>query len=107
VVPLAWAGDRGDKRLVLAGALALGAVTYVAFALVGSSVQFILVRALQGVAVTGTGLMSLALVGELAPESRRANYIGKASAFRFAAATPTRRESRATPSPDWRSTAAC
>jgi MFS family permease len=42
-------------------------VTYIAFALVGSSVQFILVRALQGVAVTGTGLMSLALVGELAP----------------------------------------
>jgi MFS family permease len=54
-------------RLTLAGSLVLGAVTYVAFALVGSSVQFILVRALQGVAVTGTGLMSLALVGELAP----------------------------------------
>jgi MFS family permease len=85
VIPLAWAGDRGDKRLVLAGCLALGAVVYVAFALVGSSVQFILVRALQGVAVTGTGLMSLALVGELAPETRRANYIGKANAFRFAA----------------------
>jgi MFS family permease len=29
--------------------------------------------------------MSLALVGELAPETRRANYIGKANAFRFAA----------------------
>jgi MFS family permease len=39
VIPLAWAGDRGDKRLVLAGSLALGAGTYVAFALVGSSIH--------------------------------------------------------------------
>jgi MFS family permease len=85
VVPLAWAGDRGDKRLVLAGCLGMAVVTYVAFSLVGSSVQFILVRALQGIAIAGTGLMSLALVGELAPDDRQANYIGKANAFRFAA----------------------
>jgi MFS family permease len=85
VVPLAWAGDRGDKRLVLVGCLALAAGVYVAFSVVGSSVQFILVRGLQGVAVTGTGLMSLALIGELAPPDQRANAIGKANSFRFAA----------------------
>jgi len=85
VVPLAWAGDRGDKRLVLAGCLGLAAVTYVAFALVGSSLQFVLVRALQGVAVTGTGLMSLALIGELAPADARATHIGRANAARFGA----------------------
>ena len=85
VVPFAWAGDRGDKRLVLAGCLALGIGVYAAFALVGSSLQFVLVRALQGVVVTGAGLMSLALVGELAPEDARANHIGKANAARFGA----------------------
>ncbi|USZ69012.1 MFS transporter [Halorussus salilacus] len=85
VVPLAWAGDRGDKRLVLAVCLALGVGVYVAFTLVGSSLQFVLVRGIQGVVVAGTSLLSLALVGELAPDDARANYIGKANAARFAA----------------------
>ncbi|ELZ60693.1 MULTISPECIES: MFS transporter [unclassified Haloferax] len=85
VVPLSWAGDRYDKRLVLAGTVGLGAVVYAAFPLVNSSLSFILARAAQGVAVTGAGLMSLALVGELAREGTRANHIGKANAARFAA----------------------
>lgn len=88
-VPMAWAGDRGDKRLVLAGCLGLGILSYVAFAFVSSadhsSIEFILVRALQGIAITGSGLMSLSLVGELAPADQRASYIGKANAWRFAA----------------------
>jgi len=85
VIPLAWAGDRGDKRLVLVGSLGLAALVYASFAVVGSSAQFVLARGLQGVAATGTGLMSLALVGELAPPERRANAIGKANSFRLAA----------------------
>ncbi|WP_435179773.1 MFS transporter [Halorussus sp. AFM4] len=88
-VPLAWAGDRGDKRFVLAGVLGLGVLSYVAFAFVSTpgagSWQFVVVRALQGVAVTGSGLMSLALIGELAPPDRRANAIGKANSWRLAA----------------------
>ncbi|WP_411963599.1 MFS transporter [Haloferax sp. YSMS24] len=85
VVPLSWAGDRYDKRLVLAGTVGLGAVVYALFPLVDSSLSFVVARAAQGVAVTGAGLMSLALVGELAREGTRANHIGKANAARFAA----------------------
>jgi MFS family permease len=85
VVPLAWAGDRFDKRLVLVGTLGLGTVAYALFPLVDSSLGFVLVRGLQGVAVTGAGLMSLALVGELAATGTRANHIGRANAARFAA----------------------
>jgi MFS family permease len=85
VVPLAWAGDRYDKRLVLLGLLAVGAVVYAGFALVASPGGFIAVRAMQGVVVTGAGLMSLSLVGQLADAGTRANHIGKANASRFAA----------------------
>ncbi|ELZ81515.1 multidrug resistance protein-like protein [Haloferax larsenii JCM 13917] len=85
VVPLAWAGDRYDKRLVLAGTVGVGAVVYAAFPLVDSSLSFVVARAAQGIAVTGAGLMSLALVGELASQGTRANHIGKANAARFAA----------------------
>ena len=46
---------------------------------------FIGVRALQGAAVTGSGLMTLALVGELADHGERANSIGKANSVRFLA----------------------
>ncbi|WP_276300505.1 MFS transporter [Halorussus lipolyticus] len=88
-IPLAWAGDRGDKRLVLVGVLGVSILSYIAFALVSNpsaeSWQFILVRGLQGIAVTGSGLMSLALVGELSPPDRRANHIGKANSWRLAA----------------------
>ena len=85
VVPLAWAGDRGDKRTVLLGCLALGVGTYAAFGFVSSTAGVIAVRALQGVVATGMGLMTLSLVGELAAPSTRANRIGKANAARFLA----------------------
>ena len=85
VVPLAWAGDRFDKRLVLVGSMGLGVVAYALFPLADLSLSFILARGLQGVAVTGAGLMSLALVGEIADTGTRANKIGKANASRFAA----------------------
>ncbi|MFC6962795.1 MFS transporter [Halocatena marina] len=86
VIPLAWAGDRYDKRSVLLGSLGIGVLAYGAFAVVSSSTGFILTRGLQGIAATGMGLMSLALVGELAPSGRRANIIGMANSWRFAAA---------------------
>ncbi|WP_435129753.1 MFS transporter [Halobaculum sp. D14] len=85
VVPLSWAGDRYDKRVVLLGCLGLGVVTYAAFGSVGSGNQLMAVRALQGVVATGMGLMSLSLVGELATRGTRANAIGKSNAARFAA----------------------
>ncbi|WP_439025379.1 MFS transporter [Haloarchaeobius sp. DT45] len=90
VVPLAWAGDRYDKRDVLVLSLAISIVAYVGFAAIsifdGESLEFIVVRGIQGFAVTGSGLMSLSMVGELAAYDERANYIGKANAWRFAAA---------------------
>ncbi|MFD1527486.1 MFS transporter, partial [Halolamina salina] len=49
------------------------------------STAFIGVRALQGVVVTGSGLMTLSLVGELADHGERANSIGKANSVRFLA----------------------
>jgi MFS family permease len=85
VVPLAWAGDRFDKRLVLLGVLAAGAGVYALFPLVDSSGSFILVRALQGLVVTGAGLMTLSLVGQIAGAGARADKIGKANAASFAA----------------------
>ena len=85
VVPLSWAGDRFDKRTVLLGALSLGVVVYASFPLVDSSASLVLVRAAQGVAVTGASLMSLSLVGQIAAVGTRANHIGKANASRFAA----------------------
>ena len=86
VIPLAYIGDRYDKRSVLLGSLGIGVLAYGAFALVASSTGFIVTRGLQGIAATGMGLMSLALVGELAPRGRRANVIGMANSWRFAAA---------------------
>ena len=85
VVPLAWIGDRYDKRLVLVGTLALGVVTYAAFAFTASETALLGVRALQGVVFTGMGLMTLGLVGELATPDERANRIGKANAASFGA----------------------
>jgi len=85
VVPLAWAGDRYDKRTVLLAVLGLGGVVYALFPLVDSSISFILVRALQGVAVSGAGLMTLSLVGQLAAVGTRAERIGRANAASFLA----------------------
>lgn len=108
VIPLAWAGDRHDKKKVLLAVLGLSVIAYVAFANVqpiggfvataaaslfglelstnvADSTAFIGVRALQGAAVTGSGLMTLSLVGELADHGERANSIGKANSVRFLA----------------------
>ncbi|GGL35115.1 MFS transporter [Halarchaeum grantii] len=86
VVPLAWAGDRYDKRLVLLGCLGLGVAVYALFTLVATPPALVGVRALQGVAATGIGLLTLSLVGELATPETRASLIGKSNAARFAAA---------------------
>ncbi|MFC3477720.1 MFS transporter [Halobacterium litoreum] len=85
VVPLAWAGDRYDKQKLLAGLLAFGVVVAGGFVLVDSSWELVLVRGGQGIIATGMGLLSLALVGELATKGTRANHIGKANSWRFAA----------------------
>ena len=85
VVPLAWAGDRYDKRVIFLGLLGFGVLVSIAFTFVGSSWQLVAVRGGQGILATGMGLLSLSLVGELATPGTRANYIGKANAWRFAA----------------------
>jgi len=85
VVPLAWLGDRHDKRRVLLGCLSLGVVVYAGFALVGSSSQLLAARAVQALVVTGMGLMSLSLVGELAGAGDRARRIGESNSSRFLA----------------------
>ncbi|ADB60955.1 major facilitator superfamily MFS_1 [Haloterrigena turkmenica DSM 5511] len=85
VVPIAWAGDRFDKRTVLLAVLGLGVVVYALFPFADSSASFIAIRGFQGIVVTGTGLMTLSLVGQLADVGTRANYIGKANAASFAA----------------------
>lgn len=85
VIPISWAGDRFDKRTVLLVVLGIGIVVYALFPFVDSSASFIAIRGLQGIVVTGTGLMTLSLVGQLADAGTRANYIGKANAVSFAA----------------------
>ncbi|SDF25869.1 Predicted arabinose efflux permease, MFS family [Halorubrum xinjiangense] len=85
VIPLAWAGDRFDKRLVLLAVLGAGAGVYALFPLVDSSATFVVVRAFQGLVVTGAGLMTLSLVGQIAAAGTRADKIGKANAASFAA----------------------
>jgi MFS family permease len=108
VIPLAWAGDRYDKKKVLLSVLTVSVLAYVAFANVqpigdlvtgvaaalfglqlstnfADSTAFVGVRALQGAVVTGSGLMTLSLVGELADHGERANSIGKANSVRFLA----------------------
>ncbi|MDZ7702044.1 MAG: MFS transporter [Halobacteriales archaeon] len=85
IVPIGWAGDRYDKRTVLLAALAVSAVSYAAFAFVSTSAGFVGARLLQGLGIAGTGLLALALVGEIAPTGERANAIGKYNAWRMAA----------------------
>ena len=86
IIPISWAADRYDKRTILLGGLGLSVVVYLGFAFVETSWQFIAVRAVQGIAATAAGLIALALVGDLARESERANTIGTSNAWRFAAA---------------------
>ncbi|NHN42180.1 MFS transporter [Halorubellus sp. JP-L1] len=89
VVPIAYLGDARDKRNVLVGVLALGVLAYVGFAALdvfsGGEWAFVGVRALQGAAVTGSGLLSLALVGDRSPPEDTAQFIGKANAWRLLA----------------------
>ncbi|MFB6105972.1 MAG: MFS transporter [Halobacteriaceae archaeon] len=85
IVPLGWAGDRYDKRTVLVGSLALSVVAYLAFGAVDTVPGFLGARLLQGLSLTGVGMLSLALVGELSPADRRANRIGRYNAARMAA----------------------
>jgi len=86
VIPVAYAGDRWDKRTFLLVGLVLATLVYVGFIFVETSWGFIVVRGAQGIAATTAGLLSLALVGELAREEGRANTIAKSNSWRFAAA---------------------
>jgi MFS family permease len=85
VIPLGYAGDRYDKRTVLLAGLAVAVAAYAAFPFVETSLGFVAARTLQGFSIVGTGLLSLALVGELAPADARANRIGRYNAARMAA----------------------
>lgn len=85
IIPLGWAGDRYSKRTILIGAVIISALAYLVFAHVSTVSGFLVARVLQGLGLTGTGLLSLALIGDLAPDDRRANYIGKYNSFRMAA----------------------
>lgn len=85
IVPLGWGADRYDKRAILFVSLLLSAVAYGLFTTVETSTGFILARALQGLGLVGTGMVSLALVGDLAAKTERANQIGKYNAWRMAA----------------------
>ena len=85
VVPIAWWGDRGDKRHVLLASLVLGISVYAAYPFVDSSLAFVLLRVVQGVVFVGLSLITLGLVGQLATAGTRANYIGRANSWSFAA----------------------
>lgn len=66
IIPVGWAADRYDKRLVLLVSLGASAIAYSMFTLVETSLGFILARTLQGLSVVGTGMVSLALVSDIA-----------------------------------------
>jgi MFS family permease len=85
LVPIAWAGDRYDKRTLLLASLAVSVLAYLVFAVIETSVGFLTARVLQGLGIVGTGLLGLALVSELAPEGQRANVIGTYNSWRMAA----------------------
>ena len=85
LVPLGWAADRFSRRAILLGSLALSGAAYASFTVVESSTGFILARTLQGLGIVGTGMVSLALVGDLAAGDERANQIGKYNSWRMAA----------------------
>lgn len=85
VIPVSYLGDRYDKRTILLVGLGLAAAVYGAFIFVDTSLGFVLVRSVQGIAATTAGVLGLALVGQLARESERANTIGKSNSWRFGA----------------------
>ena len=85
IVPLGWAGDRYDKRTILLAGLIISAAAYAVFAFVDSIAGFLVARTLQGFAFVAVGMVSLALVGQLAPATARGNFIGKYNAVRMAA----------------------
>lgn len=85
VVPPGWAADRYDKRAILLGSLFPSAVAYALFTVVETPNGFVLARTLQGLGLVGTGMVSLALVGDIAGQYERANQIGKYNSWRMAA----------------------
>ncbi|WP_136688830.1 MFS transporter [Halorhabdus amylolytica] len=85
IVPIAWAGDRYSKRTILLVGLVTSVLAYVAFALISTIEGFLGARLLQGLGMTGVGLLGLAVIGDLAPADGRATYIGKFNAYRMAA----------------------
>ena len=85
VVPLGWAGDRYDKRSLLVASVLIYAGAYALFPFVETSIGFIMARFMQGLGITGVGLLSLSLVGELANDDNRANVIGKFNSWKLAA----------------------
>ena len=83
IVPLGWAADRYDKRTLLLVSLLLSAVAYAMFTLVKTSTGFIFARIFQGLGVVGTGMISVALVSDIATADERANQIGKYNSWRM------------------------
>jgi MFS family permease len=85
IVPVGWAADRFDKRSVLLASLGVSTAAYAMFAVVDTSIGFVVARTLQGLGLVGTGLVSLAMVGDLAGTTDRGRQIGKYNAWRMAA----------------------
>jgi MFS family permease len=71
--------------VVLVVSLISSAIAYALFLSVDTSLGFVLARTLQGLSMVGTGMVSLALVGELATPDEQARQIGKYNAWRMAA----------------------
>jgi MFS family permease len=85
IVPLGWAGDRFSKRTILLLSLGLSIFAYASFTVVETPIGFIAARTLQGLSIVGTGMLSLALVGDIAAADERASQIGKYNSWRMAA----------------------
>ncbi len=82
ILPVGWISDRYSKKMMLIGAMVVSALSYGAFMLVSGVHSLTLARILQGVAITAGGMVSLALVGEIAGEGERAQSIGIYNAVR-------------------------
>jgi MFS family permease len=66
-------------------ALAVSTVAYALFIFVETPLGFLVARTLQGLGLVGTGMVSLALVGDIAAVDDRARQIGKYNSWRMAA----------------------